>query len=66
MKGSKIAPDETIRAIFSLRTRRKDERILSRVGRLGEEDGGGDWGEELGKNFRRFLNVSLFFGGRSL
>jgi len=42
MKGSKIAPDETIRAIFSLRTRRKDERILSRVGRLGEEDGGGD------------------------
>ena len=42
MKGRKTAPYETIRAIFSWRTRRKDEKILSRVGRLGERDGGGD------------------------
>lgn len=42
MKGSKTAPDQTIRVIFSLRMRRKDKKILSRVGRLGEQDGEGD------------------------
>lgn len=41
MKGSKTAPDQTIRVIFSLRMRRKDKKILSRVGRLGEQDGEG-------------------------
>lgn len=54
MKGSKTAPDQTIRAIFSLRMRRKDEKILRRVGRLGEQDGGGDrW--RAGQQLREVL-----------
>lgn len=53
MKRNKFkTPDVRIRALFSLRIKRKDEKVL---GILGKE-----CGEELGSNFRRFLQVSIF------